>query len=82
MKTGDHVFHKPSGETWVVAYVDGDELAPCGWPLSFARTSDCTLVRCVTDEESLALLKHMAGISGDDPRWRYARREIERRGAT
>lgn len=43
MRTGDHVLHKPSGETWVVAFVDGDDLAWCGWPNGLARTSDCEL---------------------------------------
>ena len=30
--TGDTVKHGPTGETWVVAYVQGDRLAWCGWP--------------------------------------------------
>ena len=30
--TADHVKHGPSGETWVVAYVEDDRLAWCGWP--------------------------------------------------
>lgn len=44
---GDTVFHRPSGETWVVCGVNHDmgELIPCGWPFpSLARLEDCTLL--------------------------------------
>lgn len=30
MTTADTVLHRPTGETWTVAYVHGDELCPCG----------------------------------------------------
>jgi hypothetical protein len=38
--TADHVLHGPSGETWVVAYVEGDRLAWCGWPEGEAKLAD------------------------------------------
>lgn len=62
--TGDYVHHAPSGEDWVVAYVRGDRLCPCGWPESLADLSDCTLTRKATPKERLSLLKSMAAISG------------------
>lgn len=75
MRTGDYVLHKPSGETWVVAYVNGDDLAWCGWPHGLARTSDCELVKQCTDEEHDKLLVEMSKISGDS-RGSYARRAL------
>jgi len=71
--TGDVVFHAPSGEKWVVAYVQGDRLAWCGWPEGEARLSDCTLVEAATDEAREKLLKEMADMPEDDARRRYAR---------
>lgn len=47
IKANDIVFHKPTGETWVVCGVhqDGKTLIPCGWPFpSIAEVSDCELV--------------------------------------
>ena len=60
MRCGDTVLHKPSGEEWLVAYVDGDDLAWCGWPDGVARKSDCELVRSCTDAEHVARLKEIA----------------------
>jgi hypothetical protein len=50
-RCGDHVYHRPSRETWVVAYCEGDNLCPEGWPDSIARTADCRLVYAATDAE-------------------------------
>lgn len=75
MRTGDHVLHKPSGETWVVAYVNGDDLAWCGWPHGLARTADCELVKSCSDDEHVELLGEMAKV-GDDSRGSYARRAL------
>jgi hypothetical protein len=60
MRTGDTVFHKPTGEKWLVAYVDGDRLAWCGWPEGEARLSDCELVRACDDERHWELVNHIA----------------------
>lgn len=49
--TADHVFHEPTGETWVVKYVRGDKLAWCGWPEGEVSLSHCTLVKKATSEE-------------------------------
>lgn len=56
IRTGDEVLHRPSGETWVVAWCDGDDLAWCGWPNGIARTSDCDLVKVATDDEHRRIL--------------------------
>ena len=74
--TGDVVTHCPSGEEWLVAYVDGDHLTACGWPLTRARVSDCVLTRKATTEQRDELLHHMAAISTNDARRDYARRAL------
>lgn len=83
MRTGDVVFHRPSGETWVVAYADEErgELVPCGWPFTIAQISisDCDLREATNDAEHLALLKRLAGMQTHDPRKWWAERELERR---
>lgn len=82
-RTGDTVKHRPTGEAWTVAYYDGRDLVPCGWPLSFARLEDCELVERASDEESYALLERLSKMSADggwDPRKSYAMRVIEGRG--
>ena len=60
IRTGDTVLHRPSGETWLVAYVDGDRLAWCGWPEGEARLEDCELVKSCTDERHWALVEKIA----------------------
>jgi hypothetical protein len=35
--TGDTVHHGPTGEDWLVAFVDGDKLSPLGWPETVAK---------------------------------------------
>ena len=50
-RTGDHVRHHPSGQTWVVAFVEGDHVWPAGWPEGAERMSECTVVHRCTDEE-------------------------------
>ena len=73
-RAGDHVLHRPSGETWVLAYVDGDHLAWCGWPAGEAKISDCELVRRATDDEHTRLLRDLA--KGEDKRASRARSAI------
>lgn len=71
--TGDTVFHRPSRERWLVAFVDDDRLAWCGWPEGYARTADCLLVHKATREQRHDLLRSMASLVWNDPRGRYAR---------
>ena len=59
--TADHVFHAPTGETWVVKYVRGDNLAWCGWPPGEAKLGDCTLVKKASSVERERLLREMEG---------------------
>ena len=68
IKPGDHVLHKPSGETWVVAYADParNEIAWCGWPEGAAKISDCELVRVATSRESdLVISQWTKGVRTD-----------------
>ncbi len=53
IRCGDAVRHKPSGQTWLVAYADyeNDTLSATGWPESINVLSDCERVRVATDEE-------------------------------
>lgn len=73
--TADHVRHEPSGEHWLVCFVDEErnQLCPGGWPLTIARLSDCTLIRKASDAERLKLLADMRRLPASDPRGRYAR---------
>ena len=63
-RIGDTVLHAPSGETWIVAAVDGEDLFPAGWPESLARTSDCSLVRAATDEQHARFVREVRKSSG------------------
>lgn len=60
---GDTVFHRPSGETWLVAAADhtADDLMWCGWPEGMARVSDCKVVRRATPEDSADLHRKLTG---------------------
>jgi len=73
MRTGDTVLHRPSGEKWSVAFIDGDELIPRGWPLSRAKVSDCELTAECNDAMHQATLISMAAMNDtSDPRCAYA----------
>lgn len=80
IRAGDEVHHEPSDEMWVVAYVDGDRLAWCGWPPGTAALKDCKLVKSCSDEEHLAMLERLAAMSeyeGYDHRKSHAIRALE-----
>ena len=51
IRCGDTVLHRPTGETWLVAYVEDNDLSGIGWPEGIARRSDCELIERCTDEE-------------------------------
>jgi hypothetical protein len=76
MNTADTVLHRPTGETWTVAYVHGDELCPCGWPETIAQVSDCELVKSATEEERDDLLHELSQMAEPDSRGRHARWEL------
>lgn len=78
MRSGDTVLHRPSGEKWSVAFVDADELVPRGWPLSYAKLSDCELLKSCDDETHAVVLRDLAVMSDQsDPRCRYARQVLD-----
>lgn len=66
--TGDTVFHKPTGETWTVACVQGERLSWCGWPEGSASLSECTLIAKATPEERHKLLEEWAKPTSCDRR--------------
>ena len=76
-RAGDHVHHRPTDETWVVAYVEGDRLGWCGWPEGEAKLSDCELVKECSDEEHVDLLEKLANAGGS--RASHAQAELKRR---
>lgn len=59
-RCGDHVLHRPSGEKWLVAWCEGDDLAWCGWPNGIARTSDCEIVHRADDTEHRKMAAEVA----------------------
>ena len=76
--TADSVLHKPTGERWLVAYVQNDRLAWCGWPEGTASLGDCELIETATDEKRVKLLQQMSqtdGARGRYARWRLGVRE-------
>lgn len=74
--TGDTVFHRPTGETWIVACVQDGRLSWAGWPEGTAVISDFELVERATPEQREKLLRDMAAMSGGDHRQRYAERRL------
>jgi len=76
LRAGDHVRHRPSGESWVVAYQDGEYISWCGWPAGEARAADCEVIKAATDEEHRAMLDRLADL--DDKRGRMARAALYR----
>lgn len=72
--TGDTVYHGPSGEYWVVAYVEGNKLAWLGWPEGEADLADCKLIAKCTPEFREDTLKNMSASTGK--RGNYARNRL------
>ncbi|MBR0687315.1 hypothetical protein JQ594_15395 [Bradyrhizobium manausense] len=79
-RAGDIVHHEPTGEDWLVAYVDGENIAWCGWPAGEARAADCWLKTSCSDEEHLRWLREIA--KSDGKRARMAMRELEKLGVS
>jgi hypothetical protein len=77
IRTGDTVLHRPTGESWVVAYVINDRLAWCGWPEGEAKASDCEIVELGTNKQRNDTLTLMTQIPGDDARKRYAQQLLK-----
>ena len=58
--TGDIVLHRPTGENWVVARVDGNKLAWLGWPPGWGDLADCVLVKKASNGERHSHLASLA----------------------
>lgn len=51
-RCGDTVHHIPSGENWIVAWAEGDDIAWAGWPAGgTARCADVRITHHATDEQ-------------------------------
>lgn len=72
--TGDTVLHNPTGEKWIVAYVRGGDVVPCGWPLTLAKLVDCELIEKATDGVRYELLQEMSNLQ--DQRGLFARNTL------
>lgn len=81
IETGDTVRHAPSGETWIVACVEGEDLSWCGWPEGYGSLCDCELVQKATPEERRELLERLAEMDSSDHRAQYAQRVLARQTA-
>ena len=66
IETADIVRHAPTGEEWLVAYVENGKLCACGWPESLADLSDCTLVKKATEQEKQQLIQQLAAMGGHE----------------
>lgn len=75
--TGDKVHHAPTGEDWLVAFVEGENLVPLGWPQTIAKLADCTLLEKATQEDRAMWRKDLLRLSTDDIRGRWARENIK-----
>lgn len=66
-RCGDVVLHRPSGETWSVAYADPErnELSWFGWPEGTAKLSDCELVKRCSDARHLECVADWLGRSSN-----------------
>lgn len=79
MRCGDTIKHSPSGETWTLAYVNGENVSWVGWPAGEAYRKDCTLIEACSDAEHVKMLRRLetANCEGSDRRSLMARRELE-----
>ena len=74
IRCGDAVLHRPTGETWLVAYADYEQnvLSWSGFPEGSAKLSDCEVTRVATDDQHRKHVEEwLAKPSGGDHR-RYA----------
>lgn len=69
-RCGDHVYHRPSGETLEVAYADVERnrMSWAGWPDGTAELSDCDVVFRCSDEEHEAAVDRWRASKATGPR--------------
>ena len=74
LRTADTVLHRPSGETWVLAYADHARgyVCPMGWPFCEADLADCEPVTLADDHAYLDAIADLA-VSGAQSAQRAAR---------
>ncbi|HQV45043.1 MAG TPA: hypothetical protein PK478_01925 [Nitrospira sp.] len=60
IRAGDHVYHRPTGETWVVMAVDHESgtVRWAGWPPGCADIADCERVYEATDREHAGMIAY------------------------
>jgi hypothetical protein len=76
-RAGDHIHHAPTGEDWLLAADERDgRVICCAWPEALGNASDCTLVRAVSDEDHVKVLRAVA--EHDGLRGVWARRDLAR----
>ena len=68
IEIADIIFHKPSGEEWVVAKVNEQYLWPAGWPCCRAKLKDCELRKKASEGERNLLLNALHKLPIDDER--------------
>ena len=69
-RANDHVFHEPTGETWVLACdQEGDRVIAAGWPETIAKASDCELRKATTDDGRIDMLEKAAKTDGMRGTW-------------
>lgn len=67
-RCGDHVHHRPSGETWVVAWAEGKDIAWAGWPNGMARLADCEVIHRCGDDDHRRHVEMWRASTGNDGR--------------
>ncbi len=77
--TADHVFHIPTGEVWVTAFVRNGKLACCGWPLSMEPIENFLVHKKASEDERMKLLEDMANMSEGDARTIYAQDKLKQK---
>lgn len=65
IRIGDVVRHEPTGEQWVVAALDREDMYWVGWPPGCARLADCTLVEACTDAEHVDMVQVVRDIRSE-----------------
>jgi len=76
IETGDVVLHEPSGEEWLVAFVEDGSLSWLGWPEGTANVADCKLLKKGTQEDRDMWQRDMLRLPDSDIRGRWARNHV------
>lgn len=75
-RAGDAVFHRPTGEEWLLAWAENSRVSACGWPETIAEAADCELVQACSDEKHVEMLRTWAVRQDNDYRSRVCRRQL------